>query len=549
MDQFDQRCAFLDEVLAAPDSDAPRLIYADYLEELGDPRGEFIRKQCQLAQLDELDPAYLDLAHRCDELLFEHREMWAGELKQDVRRIEFARGFIHQITMRARAFVGEADALYRTTPVNWMRFNYVKGAGQALAKTPVLSKIRSLDLSELNIPESDLLALLTSPFLSNLEALKLTHYNATFNQAIGVALREMPSADSLRHLEISGHTEFVNALSGGEGFAHLKHFAIGTGSTRNDLSGLRTLRIPKLQSLRVRGALRVADAEAMTNLPLDRLQKLDLQTARIPARGLRAFAARGAFGQLEELSLYGSGLGVRSIPELLKNDQLLECRSLDLTRNPSLGEGPSGGSYIEEIAEKPFKRLRRLHLCGLKPGAVRFLVRSEAFFHLRLLELESCHLGPEDLAMLAQSPIGQSLRELRIAGCRMDMSTVNRLGQTRSFANLIRLELGGGFDDLGTLDESTLIKLVTSPLFPQLQALKLDYLYIPNSTFNAIAREARTPELRQISLCHIRTSRKSIDVVLNSSRLPKLSKLILTGSRGLRNREKLIADYGSKVQL
>ena len=38
--------AFLQAIIENPDDDAPRLLYADWLEERGDPRGEFIRVQC-----------------------------------------------------------------------------------------------------------------------------------------------------------------------------------------------------------------------------------------------------------------------------------------------------------------------------------------------------------------------------------------------------------------------------------------------------------------------------------------------------------------------
>ncbi|MHB1424636.1 MAG: TIGR02996 domain-containing protein [Gemmataceae bacterium] len=44
--------AFLQDILAHPDDDAPRLIFADWLEEQGDAgsvaRAEFIRAQCAL---------------------------------------------------------------------------------------------------------------------------------------------------------------------------------------------------------------------------------------------------------------------------------------------------------------------------------------------------------------------------------------------------------------------------------------------------------------------------------------------------------------------
>lgn len=39
---------FLDAILAAPDDDAPRLVFADWLQQRGDPRGELITVQCAL---------------------------------------------------------------------------------------------------------------------------------------------------------------------------------------------------------------------------------------------------------------------------------------------------------------------------------------------------------------------------------------------------------------------------------------------------------------------------------------------------------------------
>ena len=48
--------AFLATIRDRPDDDGPRLIYADYLDEQGDCRGDFIRIQCALAKLGEDDP-------------------------------------------------------------------------------------------------------------------------------------------------------------------------------------------------------------------------------------------------------------------------------------------------------------------------------------------------------------------------------------------------------------------------------------------------------------------------------------------------------------
>ena len=61
--------SFLDAIIQAPDDDAPRLMYADWLTERGNPRGEFIRVQCQLAQLPVTDPNQKALEDREADLL------------------------------------------------------------------------------------------------------------------------------------------------------------------------------------------------------------------------------------------------------------------------------------------------------------------------------------------------------------------------------------------------------------------------------------------------------------------------------------------------
>src|SRR5262249_48004439 len=53
-----QEQAFLQAVLEAPEGEAARLIYADWLEERGDPRGEFLRLECLLRSLRPHEPKY-----------------------------------------------------------------------------------------------------------------------------------------------------------------------------------------------------------------------------------------------------------------------------------------------------------------------------------------------------------------------------------------------------------------------------------------------------------------------------------------------------------
>src|SRR6516164_9385292 len=64
-------------ILAQPADDAPRLVYADWLEEHGEPeRAEFIRLQCERARLPEGSPRWWDLECREKQLWEMHQAEW-----------------------------------------------------------------------------------------------------------------------------------------------------------------------------------------------------------------------------------------------------------------------------------------------------------------------------------------------------------------------------------------------------------------------------------------------------------------------------------------
>src|SRR5690242_9892719 len=93
-----QEQAFLADVIASGGDDAPRLVFADWLEDNGQAhRAEFIRLQCRLAGVDELDPQRQALKQREWELLAVHRDDWTQALPAWVWTQgppEFQRGFV-----------------------------------------------------------------------------------------------------------------------------------------------------------------------------------------------------------------------------------------------------------------------------------------------------------------------------------------------------------------------------------------------------------------------------------------------------------------------
>jgi uncharacterized protein (TIGR02996 family) len=123
--------AFLHAVIEHPDDDGPRLVYADWLDEQGDPRGEFIRVQCELARLGstEVRPytAEMDVGLvRIVGLRRREGELWeAGGDRDDrgwfvglegfvlnlvpspdERTAVVRRGFIDSLTLPAEALLG-----------------------------------------------------------------------------------------------------------------------------------------------------------------------------------------------------------------------------------------------------------------------------------------------------------------------------------------------------------------------------------------------------------------------------------------------------------
>jgi uncharacterized protein (TIGR02996 family) len=83
----DREAELLEAVFADPEADAPRIVYMDFLQQQGDPRGELIA--LQLAGKD---------LQRQRELLALHAETWLGDAAQLIDRApaayDFERGFL-----------------------------------------------------------------------------------------------------------------------------------------------------------------------------------------------------------------------------------------------------------------------------------------------------------------------------------------------------------------------------------------------------------------------------------------------------------------------
>ena len=77
---MDKEQAFLQAIRRQPGRSDIRLVYADWLIDHGDPRGEFIHCQVQAQRLPRGSPRRLDREARAHDLLLVHEADWLGPL-------------------------------------------------------------------------------------------------------------------------------------------------------------------------------------------------------------------------------------------------------------------------------------------------------------------------------------------------------------------------------------------------------------------------------------------------------------------------------------
>src|SRR5262245_39220173 len=203
---------FLQALLDDPDDRAARLIFADWLDERGDRRGEFLRVQTELSgwvpDLDrrtELQKKERDWLARHEGLLL------PGPLRPLCRTCRYEGG-LGVVALSARRFLSRAFA---ADGAGWLRAGWVRtvrlfdlgGRVEALAESPALTGVAGLDLVNQDLTDADVRRLLASPHLEGLRELNLCN-----NHLTGPGLRALvglPGFSGLRRLDVRN-----NAVTG-----------------------------------------------------------------------------------------------------------------------------------------------------------------------------------------------------------------------------------------------------------------------------------------------------------------------------------------------
>ncbi|HUR55777.1 MAG TPA: TIGR02996 domain-containing protein [Gemmataceae bacterium] len=170
-------------VLDHPDEDTPRLMYADWLDENGDPaRAEFIRLQCALSEREHaapVPPADADLRRMLD-LRRQMESRWLAEMPliYGVHWVGFRRGFPGVRVTSPTTLVRSARKVFAAAPVEAVTVDGLNATGAgSLADSPVLRRIRHLTLDRYYIGregDGPLRRILHAPGVSGLRSLTVT---------------------------------------------------------------------------------------------------------------------------------------------------------------------------------------------------------------------------------------------------------------------------------------------------------------------------------------------------------------------------------------
>ncbi len=299
--------AFLAAVLAAPDDDTPRLVYADWLDERGSAddraRAALVRAQCRLEHLPPGRPR-AKLAAEARAVLKKHARAWTQALTDAKLGTDwtFRRGFIDGGAMSPTTFVRRGDELFALAPtLRAVRFVNAANETSELAASPFLARLSAVDLSQMCTCgwcaiHEELADLFKSRHATGLKCLSVARDR--IDGAGAVALARAKVLANLTELDLS-HNPLDTA--GVEALVRSRH-----------LGKLTTLNLAA-------AALQNAAAEALAGATAFRaLTRLDLSFNGIGARGTAALAASPLFRRLAAVDLSSNGIGEGGAAALAK---------------------------------------------------------------------------------------------------------------------------------------------------------------------------------------------------------------------------------------
>lgn len=548
--------AFLQAIRETPHDDAPRLIYADWLEEQGGAvraaRADFIRIQCRLDELPDDDPVRDRLEDEAADLLAEHEAEWTQPLHGLAEDWRFSRGFVEHIRIRGENLLTHAERLFDFAPLHSLHLLIPPKAVPHLAACPQLQWVETLDFRRCSLNDRSLQQLLTSPHLRRLTALDLAG-NSDISTPSVQALIHSPIFARMTRLDLSGnwsvgdrafrllasasHAEKLRALS-------LSDTRITAASLRqlfqsSHLSGLTDLNIASINDPRAEGDTLLRD---LIDTPLlGQLRSLNLSKTADPA-GWRFLFASPQVSRLQKLYLRGREAERAHVEALVQSPYLKNLTTLDL-----------GGTNLYEesaqlLADSP--NLAPLNYLDLNSNSIydtgaKAIAESPYLTRLTLLDLGKNGIGGPGLQALASSANLARLKTLNIGDNYIGVESVDALAESPYLSRLLRLDLSNAH-----LQEGSARALASSARLARLTTLLVGSNQLGDNGAEALAQSSHLQRLATLDLSLNRIGIAGAKALANALGWRRLRKLDLRGNVFTDRQETLLRErFGETVVL
>jgi uncharacterized protein (TIGR02996 family) len=421
--------AFLGDIIEHPDDDAPRLVYADWLEDNGDsPRAEFIRVQCERARLPQEDDRHAELEARERRLVLKHADKWVSA-ELPLSWTEFRRGFPEALAPSPSWLTDEQVDSLGPLPIRDLRLYGHDGELDTgrIREMPLLEQIEFLRVGDAGDPvsSSEIRELLGSERLTRLRSLDL-YGNGLDSRAVN-RLLEIPVVQQLETLYLGangindGTLQRLVALP----WPNLRRLGVG----HNNLTSagfealMRSDLWPRLEEIDL-GMLPREDLPLTLLIEaIERMQAKVLCVSALPGSSLvPALCQACSWGPLKSLILGHTSFAVGVFERLLGCPHLAGLRELYLSGYPITAQQAAllaACPHLKNLARLSVEAItpllgplaRSRHLTGLQrivgwgsEDDVIDFVASENADHLRWLFVPALGLSDRVVEALAGSP-------------------------------------------------------------------------------------------------------------------------------------------------
>ncbi len=480
---------FLDLIRADLDNPVPRLVYADWLDDQGDPRGEFIRVQCELERSGLSSLKHRRLRDRERELLQDHQDEWLSPVDEKKRVVcdwTFRRGLVEEVAIGGKSFLKFGDSLQSAFPLlHVLTFNTVKPSQVDLlvdcsALEGMIGIRLAADFGRARERQADwqfkggspIHHFLSSPHLKNLRSLRLldgTYREADLRGVLASGHLDLHAFDLSNFENRLGLDDFETLASAGC-LRNLRELSLRS----NDLTISHLLiltysrQFANLESLDLRGNLLGSQSNIVALVGLNRfpkLRQLNLQSCGVGNTGIQVILAVPLWQRLESLILWNNGITDRGLIQIAQCKPPAKLRALELRRNAigdagliALAASPVLAAFeelhlehnrieeagVQKLAESAYVGdLRELHLRGNAAigDSGGTALAGAGFRALEVLDLAGTQVGDATAIAWAKSPASARLQVLDLAGTRLTETGALALAESEALGSLAFLDL------------------------------------------------------------------------------------------------------------